>query len=543
MASEIPPLRPGDPKRIGPYRPLARLGAGGMGRVYLGRSQGGRTVAVKVIHPNLSEDPQFRRRFSREVAAARRVSGIYTAQVVDAGPDDVPPWLATEYVAGPTLQQAIDEHGALPDGSVAALGAGLAEGLRVIHAQSVVHRDLKPGNVLLAADGPRIIDFGIARAMDATSVTTRSGLVGTPGYMSPEQYRGREIGPASDVFCLASVLVFAATGRRPFGDGPFEALGYRVVNEDPDLRGVPASLHPLVSAGLEKDPDDRPGVPEFLDRCSALAPDEGLSLPVPVATMITTRVAETEALVGKATAVQPKKPAAVPQEAPPPPVKKSSSGTGTAAAVMAVVLVLAGLWFANRKFSDGGRSSSTPAATSTPSAYDSYGGDETYSPSYSPTPTTDPTQEAFEGISTGDCLDAHEDPYDDTEWSEDLPAAVDCDRPDAYVRVTNVSDTYSDCGDQLGETWWDYDADGESIALCVERRLRVGECFLGKKSEHEGRIAINDHGVLTSWGCDKSTVPREFDYILRVTDLTNGTCPDGSRSWDFRGGHLCAKVT
>ncbi|MFG3437082.1 serine/threonine-protein kinase [Nonomuraea sp. NPDC047897] len=260
----------------------------------LSSRKGGRLVAVKVIHPHLAEDAQFRRRFEAEVAAARRVGGIHTAQVVDAGAD--PPWLVTEYIAGPSLHEAVAEHGAFSATAVAGLGAGLAEGLLAIHQRGVVHRDLKPGNVLLAQDGPRIIDFGIARALDATSQTTRTGVVGTPGFMSPEQLRGHEVGPASDVFCLAAVLAFAATGRRPFGKGPIEALGYRVVNEEPDLTGVPKPLLPLIASGLEKDPHDRPGLDAFLERCSALAEGGDAPLPEPVSTMIATRVAETEVL-------------------------------------------------------------------------------------------------------------------------------------------------------------------------------------------------------------------------------------------------------
>ncbi len=291
---KLKPLQAGDPKRVGRYRLLARLGAGGMGRVYLGRSKGGRPVAVKVIHPHLAEDPEFRRRFEQEVAAARRVGGIHTVHVVDADTGADPPWLVTDYIAGPSLQEAVAAHGAFSEEAVAGLGAGLAEGLTAIHERNVVHRDLKPGNVLLAQDGPRIIDFGIARALDAASQTTRTSVVGTPGFMSPEQLRGREVGQASDVFCLAAVLAFAATGRRPFGDGPIEALGYRVVNEDPDLTGVPESLLPLVEAGLAKDPDDRPALDAFLDRCAALVHGEEATLPEPVTTMIATRVAETE---------------------------------------------------------------------------------------------------------------------------------------------------------------------------------------------------------------------------------------------------------
>ncbi|MFB6816791.1 protein kinase [Streptomyces sp. NPDC056347] len=297
-------LLPADPRKVGPYRLLARLGAGGMGEVFLGRSPGGRTVAVKVVRRPLAEDVHFRRRFSREVAAARRVGGFYTAQVVDADTEADQPWLVTSYIPGPSLREAVTAYGPFPAEAVAGLGAGLAEGLRAIHACGVVHRDLKPGNVLLADDGPRVIDFGIARALDETSELTRSGVVGTPAYMSPEQIRGEEAGPAGDVFCLAAVLAWTATGEAPFGGGRKEAVMYRVVHEEPDLTGVPATLAPLIAAGLAKAPGTRPGVDEILDRCAALAGPDGLRLPDAVAELIDERVVRTMRAVRTAPTVQ-----------------------------------------------------------------------------------------------------------------------------------------------------------------------------------------------------------------------------------------------
>lgn len=204
-----------DPKEIGGYRLLRVLGAGGMGRVYLARSPGGRTVAVKVIRPELSDDVGFRNLFRREVAAARRVGGAWTAPVIDADTEASRPWLVTGYVAGPSVYEAVERHGPLPESSVRTLGAGLAEALIAIHGTGLIHRDLKPTNVLLSLDGPRVIDFGISRALDA-SVHTRTGAtVGSPGFMSPEQIDGRDVGPATDVFSLGSVLVFAATAKGP----------------------------------------------------------------------------------------------------------------------------------------------------------------------------------------------------------------------------------------------------------------------------------------------------------------------------------------
>jgi outer membrane protein assembly factor BamB len=251
-------LRAIDPEQVGPYRLVARLGSGGMGSVYLGRSPSGRTVAVKVVRPDLAEEPGFRRRFAREVAAARRVNGAFTAGVVDADPAGSPPWLATEYVRGMALGAAVEAYGPWPVHHVLWLGAGLAEALNRIHAVGVVHRDLKPSNILLAQDGPRVIDFGISAVSEATALTQTGTMVGTPGYMSPEQLTGPRADPAADVFSLGAVLVYAATGAAPFGTGASHAVAYRTVHEPPALERVPPALRGVVEACLEKDPGRRP---------------------------------------------------------------------------------------------------------------------------------------------------------------------------------------------------------------------------------------------------------------------------------------------
>src|SRR5690242_2387460 len=272
-------LAPGDPETIGPYRLRGRLGAGGMGRVYLGLSPGGRSVAVKVIRADLAQDAEFLARFRREVAVARTVSGLFTAPVIDADVDGPMPWLATAYVPGPSLADAVGEHGPLPAASVLALARGLAEGLSAIHAAGVVHRDLKPANVLLAEDGPRVIDFGISRAVEA-SVLTHTGLVvGSPGFMSPEQAEGREAGPPSDIFSLGAVLAFAATGQGPFGSGSTPALVYRVVHTGPQLDLMPAEVRSLAERCLAKDPALRPTAADLL--AAAAYPAAGW-LPEPV---------------------------------------------------------------------------------------------------------------------------------------------------------------------------------------------------------------------------------------------------------------------
>ncbi|MET9723783.1 serine/threonine-protein kinase [Streptomyces zaomyceticus] len=259
-------LTPDDPTHITRHRLLGLLGEGGMGRVYLGRSESGRTVAVKVVKPEYARDPEFRRRFAREVRAARSVGGEWTAAVLDADIEAAVPWVSTQYVPGPDLHTVVSrDYGPLPEHSVRTLANRLARALQDIHGAGLVHRDLKPSNVLVTVDGPRVIDFGIARALDALAgdtVLTRTGaIVGSPGFMSPEQVRGEELTPASDVFCLGAVLVHAATGRSPFGgtsDGGPHALMFRVVQEEPDVQGVPDTLAGLVRACLSKDPAARP---------------------------------------------------------------------------------------------------------------------------------------------------------------------------------------------------------------------------------------------------------------------------------------------
>lgn len=253
------PLGVDEPTVVGPYRLLGRLGSGGMGRVYLGRSAGGRTVAVKIVHPHFALDEEFRARFRREVEAARRVGGAWTAPVLDADPEAPVPWVATGYAAGPSLTAAVADGGPLPVHSVRALGAGLAEALTAVHSLGLVHRDVKPSNVLLTLDGPLLIDFGIARATDGTASLTSTGVsVGSPGYMSPEQILGKGVTGAADLFSLGAVLAYAATGRPPFPGDSSASLLYMVVHEEPRLDALDGELRDLVAACLAKSPTDRP---------------------------------------------------------------------------------------------------------------------------------------------------------------------------------------------------------------------------------------------------------------------------------------------
>ncbi|MFI0356192.1 serine/threonine-protein kinase [Actinomadura sp. 9N407] len=283
--NDFPPSEPvfqrleaDDPRELGGYQIIARLGAGGMGRVYLATTQSGRRLAIKVIRPEFADDPEFRRRFVHEVAVAQRVLGPRIAPLIDADPNGPRPWLATAYVPGPPLSRVVAEHGALPLPAVRAVMAGVAEALQVIHAAAVVHRDLKPSNVLMTADGPCVIDFGIARAADATPLTRTGVRIGSPHFMSPEQALDRPPTPAIDVFALGSLAFFAATGRPAFGEGPDAAVLFRISREEPDLTGCPAELRTLVSRCLAKDPRSRPELHAIV--AELRAPDPG---PVPAA--------------------------------------------------------------------------------------------------------------------------------------------------------------------------------------------------------------------------------------------------------------------
>ncbi|GAA2247306.1 hypothetical protein GCM10010415_01740 [Streptomyces atrovirens] len=289
------------PRRIGQYRIVGRLGRGGMGEVYIGRTPGGMKVAVKVIHRQHTDDPEFRRRFAREVRAARQVNSAYTAAVVDADPDAEQPWLATIHVAGVSLTQALREYGPWPVSSARALGAGLAEALAAIHAAGVVHRDLKPSNVILTANGPRVIDFGISAVVDATTMTATGTFPGgTAGFASPEQIQGLPVGPPSDVFSLGVLLAHAAGGRSPFAQQTTDRniVFYRTVHEAPNLDAVPSELRAVVAACLAKDPAGRPGTGELLrwlveptdDLETVLGTDAWM--PGPVAALAAQRVGE-----------------------------------------------------------------------------------------------------------------------------------------------------------------------------------------------------------------------------------------------------------
>ncbi|WP_424214664.1 protein kinase domain-containing protein [Streptomyces sp. BI20] len=271
-------LRREDPRVVGTFRLHRRLGAGGMGVVYLGSDRRGQRVALKVIRPDLAEDQEFRSRFAREVSAARRIRGGCTARLVAADLEAERPWFATQYVPGPSLHDKVAEEGPLTAAQIAAVGAALSEGLVAVHEAGVVHRDLKPSNILLSPKGPRIIDFGIAWATGASTLTHVGTAVGSPGFLAPEQVRGALVTPATDVFSLGATLSYAATGDSPFGHGSSEVMLYRVVHEEAQLQGVPDALAPLIAACLAKDPEDRPSTLQLSMRLKEIAAREAQGL-------------------------------------------------------------------------------------------------------------------------------------------------------------------------------------------------------------------------------------------------------------------------
>lgn len=278
MSSRIQPVQAGDPRRIGPYRVIGRLGTGGMGTVYAALDASGQQLAVKVVHLSQAADEEFRARFRREVRLSRQVTGPCLVPVHDADADCPTPWLATPFVPGPTLDQYVAARGALHGAHLYALAAGTAAALAAVHGAGVIHRDVKPQNVILAPAGPRVLDFGIAHALDGTSVTRTGVMTGTPGWISPEHYRTGDVGPAGDVFAWGALIAYAATGRLPFGVGAPDAVAFRVLSAEPDLQGMPDGLHALVAQALGKEPGDRPSATELSDACTALLASQATAL-------------------------------------------------------------------------------------------------------------------------------------------------------------------------------------------------------------------------------------------------------------------------
>ncbi|MGW7237589.1 serine/threonine-protein kinase [Streptomyces sp. NPDC054804] len=336
------PLQADDPPMVAGYRLAARLGAGGMGRVYLSHTRGGRPVAIKVVRPELADDPDFRRRFRREITAARRVRGAYTAELIDADADGVPPWLATLYVPGPALSDVVARRGPLPLPAVLWLMAGVAEALQAVHGAGIVHRDLKPSNVLLASDGPRVIDFGISLAADATFHTATGTAIGTPSFMAPEQASGGEVTPATDVFALGQTAAFAALGEPLYGDGPAVNVLYRIVHSEPDLALLPQELRPLIARCLDADPERRATLAEIVEWCRGrLGPDADAGAGPAVWQELTGPEATVPAPVAEPTRAYPVPPGTRPLPAPPAgqPMSRRRRALIAVAAVTSVVLM------------------------------------------------------------------------------------------------------------------------------------------------------------------------------------------------------------
>ncbi|MCX5198701.1 protein kinase [Streptomyces sp. NBC_00249] len=396
------PLRADDPQTVAGYRLVARLGAGGMGRVYLSHTQGGRPVAIKVVRPELAEDPAFRRRFRREVEAARRVRGAWTAELIDAEADGMPPWLATLYVPGPSLSEAVARRGPLPVPAVLWLMAGVAEALQAIHGAGIVHRDLKPSNVLLASDGPRVIDFGISLASDTSIGTATGGAMGTPQYMSPEQASAGEVTAASDVFALGQTAAFAALGEPLYGTGPSMSVLFRIVHSAPDLSRLPEPLRPLLARCLAADPEERATPAEIVAACRRLlgkdadagggpavwrevtGPELTVPAPAPQPTSVHTRPMGWQA------------PPPAPEE---PPARKRR--TALVAGVTAGALLVSGVtwavvettdWINSQELSTPKASASAPASSGKkPGPSASAPGTPKTSPKTSPKPSAPPT--------------------------------------------------------------------------------------------------------------------------------------------------------
>ncbi|RKN11459.1 serine/threonine protein kinase [Streptomyces radicis] len=420
-----------------------------MGKVYLSHTPGGRPIAIKVIRPEVASDPEFRRRFRQEVRSAERVQGLFTAPVIDSDPDGPQPWLATAYVAGPSLHEAVRNHGPLPEQAAARVLAGIAEALQAIHGAGVIHRDLKPSNVLLAADGPRVIDFGVARAADATSLTRSGVTAGTPAFMAPEQAMAQPVTPAADVFSLGLIAAFATAGAPPFGDGSSPAVLYRIVHEEPDLAAVPASLRELTAHCLAKDPAGRPSPAQVIEMCRRVTGTGAHPahdwLPPAVTAEIDQHAATVTAL-----AAQPAPPTAPPATPPPafapaapptfapaayaapatpaaPPHVPRSRRRGwpvvlAAVATCAVLLgvVIGAMALNGGDDSDNGETGngdaageSSPTPTDQDTAEDEEGGeDEAAAETPSPEPPADPEPVVYEGVSIPDShtISLYQDP-------------------------------------------------------------------------------------------------------------------------------------
>ncbi|MET9432664.1 serine/threonine-protein kinase [Streptomyces sp. NPDC006551] len=568
--ARVEELRGDDPQRLGRYRLLGRLGTGGMGRVYLGRTRGGRLVAVKTLLAEGVVGETDRRRFAREVALAQRVTSVYTAQVLDADATADRPWMAIEYIAAPSLAELVRSKGVLQASAVRWVAAGTAEALVTLHRMGIVHRDVKPQNILLPLDGPRLIDFGISHATDLTRTQL---TLGTIAFTSPEQARGEESTAAADVYSLGATLFHLAVGRPPYPeDGDTLRLLSRVQRGDLDLGGLPKELTPLIRPCLAAEPDARPepaevleqftssiaGLPDspsgnrwlpprwteligayenqgrrFLEagagdaeaptvnqRTSAVPPPgptrvlpeerarRGAEARAAQAAMSAALAAQEEALRrARASRTPPRTP---PARTPPPPVPTPAAapaGGGKSGGGWFGIVVLAVIGFFLYQANADDTSSSSGGSVSSPrSTY-------TYTPP--PTPTPDAVDRAFRAVDSGDCLTAYDDGYES--WSTRAPQIVRCSAANAYLRVTAATAgiDFADCPTGTGRSYWYHSGSRYdfSTTLCVERQFRKGQCFVAKRSG----TTITSSRPMNLWNCEAEKVPKGYNEILQIT--------------------------
>lgn len=547
MLGVIKALRAEDPAEIGRYRILAELGRGGMGRVLLGTGQDGRLVAVKLVRAQLVEDDDFRTRFRREVAASRKVSGAYTATVVDADADAPTPWLASVFVPGPSLADVIDKAAPLPGDAAARLAAGLAAALVDVHGAGLVHRDLKPSNVLLSADGPRVIDFGIARAADSeggSEITHTGWLIGSPGFMSPEQAEGRTLTAASDMFSLGCVLFFACVGKGPFAGPSTPQTLYNVVHSNPDLSAVPEDLRGVVERCLDKDPEARPTPQSLLAELADKVTPAARTWPTAVHDLIDRQQTEVAALLGSKedeTFVMPGDDATrkatqhMPWSFPPPQPPQTNTRVNPAvAAVAAIVIVAAVLVWALLPDRDSGSSSGSSDTTTTTSEetpVDDY--------SYETTETTDYTEETTtEETTTEETTTTTEEPYSDPiyeaeegdcAWAADPDSEweiVPCD--DFVFQVLTVvhgPNTKEDCGDDVRVRLSTYT---DEVRVCMTFRY-----------DNDGAFARMNNCMVLAGGTGDDAANPLFSNCDNATHYVSGYDPDtfdpnfcGSDGWN-----------
>ncbi|WP_051110450.1 serine/threonine-protein kinase [Longispora albida] len=579
------PLADGDPRETGPYRLLAELGRGGMGRVLLGHGPDGRLVAVKLIRPQYAEDAEFLARFRNEVAASRRVSGAYTAAVIDADTSGEAPWLASVFVPGPSLLEAVRDGGVLPVPAVLRLAAGLATALSEIHRSGIVHRDVKPSNVLLSPDGPRLIDFGIARALDAeggSELTHTGWLIGAPGFMSPEQASSGKITPASDVFSLGVVLVMACTGRSPFAGAGTPQTLYNVVHAEPDLSGVPAGLLPIIRPCLAKDPAKRPSLHLLLARIGPLPVTTRL-WPGPVIQMTADQDAELVRLLNpdgdhttiidrgptlrirpagtkkERTPFPPSSPPADPPRAhepprsaeapfvpgppaaPPPRPAKSRSG-GLAAAVILVLVLVAGggvpavagllgkVWdqitAEPTPAPEPRETKQSPRVTTVPRAPEVKSTPRREEPTPAPTPARTTTTKPYDGAYTAAAGDCFEDKYSTGDTSELHRGTCTPGSFKVLKRVDGSSDASGQCRNVTGTNWrlgWEASGSRQAMVLCLQYLYR-DNLF----NAQAGHCAMGNADG-SSW-----RIVQCADHTFQVLQLIQGTSDSNRCQEDVR---------